>query len=284
MIMNFAPLPLAGWQDTRDTIAGYAKLLRSVRRAGTPQQKHWWHISLRTTATGLTTTPIAAENFTIYELQLDFTGHQLLITTNDGRSATVPLQGQSLKEFSDATMDALAGLGIKPRLDRSPFEDDKPGVYDVTAVETFWQTLSRIDAIMKEFRYGLPGETSSVQFWPHHFDLALLWFSGRKVGGQDPANPERSDEQMNFGFSTGDSTITEPYFYATAYPTPPGWTAVQLPGGAYWHVEGWTGAMLPYQCLVSATNGRQLLLDFLKAAQKSGSEFMQEGEYAPAGS
>jgi hypothetical protein len=30
-----------------------------------------------------------------------------------------------------------------------------------------------------------------------------LWFSGRLVSGQDLANAEYADEQMNFGFSNG---------------------------------------------------------------------------------
>jgi hypothetical protein len=284
MTKDFAPLPLAGWQATRDTIAGYAKLLRSIRRADTPHQKHWWHVSLRATATGLTTTPIPAEDQTIYEMQMDLTRHLLLITTNDGRSAAIPLHGQSLKTFRDETMAALAALGITPRFDQGPFEEDRPGTYDRTAVATFWLTLSRIDAILKEFRHGLRGESSSVQFWPHHFDLALLWFSGRKIHGQDPASAEWSDEQMNFGFSTGDGSINEPYFYATAYPIPSGWTGTALPGVAYWQEEGWTGAVLPYQCLVSAADGRQLLLDFLTTVQEAGEELMREGEHAPAAS
>ena len=42
-----------------------------------------------------------------------------------------------------------------------------------------------------------------VVLWPHHFGLAVLWFSGHPAPDQDPANAEYADEQMNFGFSTG---------------------------------------------------------------------------------
>ena len=42
----------------------------------------------------------------------------------------------------------------------------------------------------------------------------------RKIPGQDPADEESSDKQMNFGFTFGDEGIPEPYFYITAYPLP----------------------------------------------------------------
>jgi hypothetical protein len=43
---------------------------------------------------------------------------------------------------------------------------------------------------------------------------------------------------MNFGFSTGDDSIAEPYLYATAYPLPPELPHAELPPGARWQTEG----------------------------------------------
>ena len=89
---------------------------------------------------------------------------------------------------------------------------------------------------------------------------------------------------MKFGFSTGDEGISEPDSHATAYPAPEGWMDSELPRGAYWHTTGWSGAVLPYQKVVEAgENGRQLLLDFLNAAQRAGSERMVDAEPAQPG-
>ena len=74
--INFPAMPLASWQATRDTITTYSQVIGKIRRALTPKQKHWWHISLRATATGLTTTPIpttAQAQPDTFEMQLDFT-------------------------------------------------------------------------------------------------------------------------------------------------------------------------------------------------------------------
>jgi|SRR5581483_1228782 len=110
----------------------------------------------------------------------------------------------------------------------------------------------------------------------HHFDLALLWFSGRKVPGQDPNDAENADEQMNFGFSVGDEGIPEPYFYITAYPLPKNFVGAPLPHGAYWHTDGWNGAVLLYKALVATDAPDARLLDFWRAAQKYGAELMRD--------
>jgi hypothetical protein len=48
-------------------------------------------------------------------------------------------------------------------------------------VERYWQALAQIDILLKQFRGELREETSPVQLWPHHFDLSLVWFSGRRA-------------------------------------------------------------------------------------------------------
>lgn len=282
MATTFQPLPLVEWQETRDTLSDYARFVRRIRQYNTPHQKHFWHVSLRPTTTGLTTTPIRAADGTIYELEFDLTHHVLLIKTSKGDVREVPLYGQSPRAFKEETLAALAELGINPEYNEDEFNDETPGTYDRTAVSTFWDALIEIDTILKEFRYSFNEESSPVQLWPHHFDLAVVWFSGRKVPDQDPNDPEYANEQMNFGFSTGDSGIPEPYFYATAYPVPEGWTESELPDCAYWHTEGWTGAVMPYQRLVESDNGRQLLLDYLHAAHRAGADRMKDPQTSAA--
>jgi len=50
-----------------------------------------------------------------------------------------------------------------------------------------------------------------VVLWLHHSDLADLWFSDHLLPGQDPANVEYADEQMNLGFSTGAVKPKQPF-------------------------------------------------------------------------
>lgn len=271
---QFPPLSLAAWQPTLKTVQAYAQLTGKVRRALTPRQKHWSHVSLRTGVSGLTSTPIPAGTKS-FEMSLDFTVHKLIITTSRGEQWQKPLAGQSPATFCEEALAALAQMEIKPEIDRSLFTDATPGAYDREAIERYWQALSRIDMIFKRFKGELREETSPVQLWPHHIDLAMLWFSGRLVPGIDPADEENADEQMNFGFSPGDEGIPEPYFYITAYPLPDGLTGASLPAGASWHTQGFTGAVLRYETLTTANEPDEMLLQFLRTVQQAGSALMR---------
>jgi hypothetical protein len=294
MNTNFSSLRLDEWRETRDTLQSYARVIGKIRQALTPPQKHWWHASLRVDGVGLTTTPMlvpttVGENGRSLTFLLDLVNHQTRLTTSQGQTQAIPLEGQSLAEFCQQIKAALAAFGLTITFDDSVCSSaakrvdeagvDEAGVYDKTAVSRYWQTLSRIDLLFKQFRHGFREESSPVQLWPHHFDLALLWFSGRLVPDQDPDDPEYADEQMNFGFVTGDDSIADPYFYATAYPTPDAFTEQPLPDGAYWHMAGWTGAILPYAMLTQVDTPDDLLLNFLQTTHRAGSRLMrQEGK------
>ena len=219
--LQLPPLPLDEWRATRDTIQGYSQVLGAVRAELAPRQKHSGHRSLRVAAVGLTTAPIPHEALT-FEMLLDFTAHQLALRSSRGQRWETALCGQSPAEFSRQARASLDAMGVERDVDLGKFSGSDAGTYDTAMVGRFWSALSQIDGVLKRFKGEQRRETSEVQLWPHHFDIAMLWFSGRLAPGTDASIPRNSDEQMNFGFSTGDASIPEPYFYATVWPRPEG--------------------------------------------------------------
>lgn len=272
MGITFPPLVLADWRETRDALHAYARVMGGIRRGMTPFAKHWWHITLSVCSRGLTTTPIPVDGAS-FELILNPMQGQLELSTSEGREARIPVQGQSPRSLHDAIVASLDELGVRCSVSLELTDADY--AYRSDSAAQYWRALSRIDAIYKEFKGTLREETGPVHIFPHHFDVSLNWFSGRLVPGVDPADAESADEQMNFGFVTGDGSIAEAYFYATAYPQPEGLTEASLPDGAYWHTQGFTGAVLLYQRLVAAHDPRSTLLEFLRAAQQAGSRLMR---------
>ncbi len=277
--MSASPYPsltLKEWRGTRDAIHAYSRVLGKIRQALAPPRKHWFHITLHAGVTGLRTRPMVKDGVA-YELCLDLANHRLTAASSTGATAERAVEGQSVARFRDEALGMLAELGCNVELDPSLFEEDAPLVYNASDAQRFWQALTRINGVFVQFRGSLREETGPVQLWPHHFDFAMLWFSGRLVPGVDPADEESADEQMNFGFSTGDESVSEPYFYITAYPVPSGLLDSPLPGGATWHSEGFVGALLPYAAVVDAQDGDGLLLEFLSTAQAAGAEAMGVG-------
>lgn len=273
--MSYPDLNLSRWQATRDTLQAYAQIVARIRQKLTPPQRHWYHASLRTSAVGLTTTPVLFGSRT-FDIEMNFFTHEVNIRTNSGDVDVISLEGQSTREFGEELLEILQTFDIEAVLEESYYESDKERIYSDPYVEALWHALAQIDMTFKTFSKGLRQPTGPVQLFPHHFDLAVLWFSGRLVHGQDPQDEEHSDEQMNFGFSTGDSGIENPYFYITAYPLPDGLTDTPLPAPAYWHTSGFTGAILPYTALVESADPNSLLMDYLTTVQKAGAERMKK--------
>ncbi len=266
-------LSLADWRESRNTLHQYAKLAGQLRAAFMPRQKHWGHITLHAAASGLTTTPMPVDGKTL-ELLLDCTSHRFAMSTSHGEKCELPLEKQSIASVRGGVLEALRGMGIEPEFDGSTFSDQALAAYDGRSVERYWRAVAWIDSVFKCFKGELRGNTGPVHVFPHHFDLSVNWFSGRLVPGVDPADEESSEEQMNFGFLSGDDAIPEAYFYVTAYPTPKDLTDAPLPDGAYWHHEGFTGAIMPYDTIRAAGNPELMLLNYLRTVQQAGAQRM----------
>ena len=271
--MAYSNLSLADWRRTRDTLHGYCRLLGGVRRVSSPRRRHWSHVTLQVAAEGLTTTPILA-NDAVFELRLDLVRHRLVIVSSRDEVRGVEITGQSTTDLLETTSSCLSDLGVAVDLDFAGFADEQSGEWDRAAIQRFWSGLVQIDSIFKTFKGRQRRETSPVQIFPHHLDLALSWYSGRLIPDQDPQDEDAADEQMTFGFSTGDITIADPYFYSTAYPEPPGFVESDLPAEAYWQQDGFSGAVLPYAKLVVAQEPNDLLQRFLDLALAGGASRM----------
>lgn len=266
------PLDLDAFPPTRDALHAHAKVLGAVRRALTPKQRHWWHISLHLSAIGLTTTPIPLPGGS-FDVTLDLIETASVLRTSDGERRKIPLDDCSPAEHSRLLRQAVARLGGTMELDAEAFAADSLPL-DAELARTYFMVLARLDLMLKRFAGSLREATSPVQLFPHHFDLAVSWFSGRLVPTEDPDDEEAADEQLTFGFSPGDSLIGSPYLYATAYPRPRGWGEFELPSPGRWQTDGFHGAVLDYDDLVNRAEPETVILQFLRAVQRHGADLM----------
>lgn len=91
---------------------------------------------------------------------------------------------------------------------------------------------------------------SPVRCWPHHFDVASLITLDAGVGAEEARS-------IGVGFSPGDGSYDQPYFYVTPWPYPDATNLPSLAGGMDWHTSGWTGAVLTAERLLSGPPGEQ---------------------------
>src|SRR5262245_55886330 len=86
-------LPLAAWEETRDTLHMYTQVAGKVRLALAPMEPQWAQVPLYLTVRGLTTSPIPYDERT-FAIDFDFIDHQLRIRTSSAESCEVALAGQ----------------------------------------------------------------------------------------------------------------------------------------------------------------------------------------------
>jgi hypothetical protein len=278
-------LPLASWADTCLTVHRFTQTIGKVRLACTPWINHSWHVTLYVTAQGLTTGPMALGQL-VFQIDLDFTNHELVVSVMDGRRRGFALEPFSVADFYEELMEALDALGLGVAIVTQPNEvvdetnldvDHEHAAYDADAVNKFWRMLVSSDRVFRRFRSRFLGKTSPVHFFWGSFDLAVTRFSGRLApqhpGGvphlPDPVTREAySHEVSSAGFWPGTvgGPVDYPAFYSYAYPAPEGFAQARVsPAAAFFH-ETLGEFILPYEAVRTAASPDEMLLQFLETS------------------
>jgi hypothetical protein len=278
-------LPLADWEQTKDTLHLFMQQIGKVQLAVRPPRNHWWHVTLRPTARGLST-GLMRSGATHFEIETDFIDHRVLIRTDRGEIETIQLgNGLAVASFHRRLMDALDRLTVRPEIRAKPFgvpmetpfpEDHEHASYDVEYVERFWRILMWTTDVLDDFAGWFCGKQSPVHLFWHSFDLAHARYSGRRASelpGADPVTKEAySHEVIAFGFWAGSELVREPAFYSYTAPEPDDLTDhVLTPKAAEWADTG-TGhlALLRYEDVRKAGDPRATLLSFFQSAYEAG--------------
>jgi len=279
-------LPLAEWNDTRETLHMWLQIVGKVRLVKAAPVNHSWHATTYVTARGLTTSPIPHGERT-FEIDLDLIDHRLLISTNGGASGGFALEPQSVATFYKRLMDELVRLDLPVRIHASPnevpvsrrFDEDTAGrPYDADAVNRFWRILLQTDRVMKQFRSRFIGKCSPVHLFWGAMDLAVTRFSGRPAPphpGGIPNLPDRvtreaySHEVSSAGFWAGTPPIDYPAFYAYAYPVPTGFAETHVKPAAAFYSPELKEFVLPYDAVRESTSPDDTLLEFLQSTYEA---------------
>lgn len=279
-------IPVADWQETRDTLHLYTQVVGKIRLANEPLVNHWWNTALSITTTGLTTGLMPHPSGSAFQIDLDFVDHRLDVATIDGNRRSLPLEDRAVADFHHAVMSMLDELGLTTTIwpvpveipDAIPFDEDRTHArYDPDAVHRFWLGLVQMQRVFNTFRARFVGKASPVHVFWGALDLAYTRFSGRTApphpGGVPNCGPHvmweaYSHEVSSFGYWPGPPG-DEGIFYSYAYPEPPGYRDAHVePTGA-----GWDGDLaefiLPYELVRTADDPDAVLLAFLQSTYEA---------------
>jgi len=274
---RFPDLEADDLRATRDALHAYARVLGDWLKSARAKRKHWWHASLRPSVRGLTTGVVRAA--CDFEVELDFIGSRLRVRTAP-MNLDLALSGQPAADVASWLRGTLSDVGVEAGLAPADTDRDKAGFagYIPVQAQRLQEAFAAVAAELEAFRAGIREETSPIQVWPHHFDLSMIWLPGSRIEGEDPADEESADKQMNFGFVFGDDSIAEPYFYVSAYPLPDAMPKTALPAGTTWQSDGFNGAVLLYKDLVAEQDPSAYVQDLWTRLLEAGQAYLANND------
>lgn len=279
-------LPYDAWRDTCATLHLWTQVVGKIRLALAAPVNHWWHSTLYVTANGLTTGVMPCRG-RFLQIDFDFTAHELLLRTDDGRRETIALVPRTVADFYAEVMQRLHALDIEVQIwtmpveiaDATPFEQDREHAsYEAKAAEKFWRQLAQSARVLELFRSHFLGKCSPVHFFWGSFDLAVTRFSGRTAPAMQHTAPNvglwvmqeaYSHEVSSCGFWPGNGGYGRAAFYSYAYPEPPGFATAKVKPDAAFYDEGLKQFILPYDEVQRATAPDAMLLDFLRTTYEA---------------
>ena len=171
-----AALPLDEWRPTKETLHRWCQIVGKVRMALTPPLNHWWHVTLRVSARGVTTGPMPCDGRA---------GRDRVRPRRPPRSSCAPARGAqrdfalhdglSVAAFHDRLF-ARSGRARRARArsvptpfdlgDSPAFPDDSEHrSYDAEAVGRWWtvlrSTAERLRRVLRALLRARPARCSS---------------------------------------------------------------------------------------------------------------------------
>lgn len=258
---------LQGFEPTRATLHAYSKVVGAMPRALAEPHPKWWHISLKIHPGELVTDEMKMPSGDTFYLAMNFVTHTVDLCLSTGERPGWRMDaGLTANQLAEQLIHQLEELGLAGDYNYEKFQNDEPRAYDPRHADAFFRALTQIDAILKQHRERLSGDRGPVQLWPHGFDIAFEWFGTRSIQYEEDGHKTSYPAQINFGFSPGEASHPQPYFYSNPFPfEDEKLVGRALPHGARWFTESWKGSLFEYASLVGDPEAGQKLLDYYMA-------------------
>jgi hypothetical protein len=273
-------------KDTLTTVHLWIQIVGKIRLKKMPWLNHSWHVSLYVSPRGLTTGSIPYEKG-LFQIEMDFIAHELVITSSEGQIERIQLYPRSVASFHAALFQTLQQMNIDVEIHDKPNEleeaipfafDEEHQSYDAGEMNNLWQVLVQIDRVFNRFRAGFIGKCSPVHLFWGAFDLAVTRFSGRqapKHPGGAPNMPDvimqeaYSHEVSSCGFWPGNALMPVPIFYAYCYPTPAEFAVQPVEPAAAYYSTDMGEFILPYDAVQQSADPEGTLMQFLSSTYRA---------------
>ncbi|MFQ5493660.1 MAG: DUF5996 family protein [Candidatus Dojkabacteria bacterium] len=238
--------------QTKTQLHHLLKILGGFSKAHSGELPGWAHLSVRVTENSFITAPLdRAEDIV---LAMDFSDMNMKVYNSSGNEVWKHDFGKApLDQVYQFFDDTITNLGHTHKVDKPESSNQK---LDEAVAKDLHKAYWGIHKAFADVRKRLHTEPDNIMLWPHHFDLAFNWYSGKGEGEEA--------EMIYHGFSSGDETDPIPYFALYRYPWDENFKpSVEKP--AQFHQKNWKGIFLDYNDFLEAAKDDQhnYLVDFI---------------------
>jgi len=228
----------ANWEKTRDSLHQIAQALGAIGAVCADPLPNELHFSLDVAAQGVSTRIMRCGG----ELCFDFDTLQLSFVRGGCKVFTLDAAGQSQLSLMRRLLVIFGdcGYGIQPSMKHINAEQ----IFEIDRglVAAYFSALNGVYTALARFRAKLSGTMTPLVLWPHHFDLAFIWFPR-------PQADEQSAPQIAYGFSPFSPGLEKPYLYAYAWSASTGYLRMPLQAPAQAVADVYTGLYAAYDDL-----------------------------------
>ena len=248
---------LENWENTRDALHQIALVVGAIRVACSDPLPNDLHFSVELSAAGISSARMRCGGeltFDFRSLQLAFErGGRVVFALDASGHSQVSLMRRLLALFDDC------GYSIAPSMKyiahESTFSIDPQLSID------YLRVLDAVYTALARFRARLSGYMSPLVLWPHHFDLAFIWFPTED-------RDEHSAPQIAYGFSPFSPGLDRPYLYAYAWSKPTGYLQLPVEEPAQANSEGYVGLYAAYDDLRTSDDFSKTVESILLSYQR----------------
>lgn len=231
---------LENWESTRETLHQVALALGAVRVGSADSLPNDLHFSLDVTAQGLSTSKLRIGG----ELRFNISDLTVVYSRDGAPVFALDISGQTQISLLHAVTAGLAARGfpIEPTLKH--ITRNSQFVFDPALAADYMRVLNAVFSALARFRAKLSGYQTPLVMWPHHFDMAFLFFPGE-------GSNEHNDPQLAFGFAPNSTGLARPYFYAYGWSPAAGYVDIPVAAPGQSITTGYTGLYAAYDDLQS---------------------------------
>lgn len=254
---------LENWASTRDALHQIAQVAGAVCATSSDPSPNDLHFSLELTAGGLSTARMRCGGV----LSIDFAQFELAFLRNDKRVFTLDISGHSQTSLMRRLLSLFGDCDYAVQPSLKHITHDTPLACERTIAIEYQALLDAVYTALARFRARLSGHMTPLALWPHHFDLAFIWFP-------TPQTDEQTAPQIAFGFAPYSPGLERPYFYAYAWSKPTGYVQAPVEAPAQSISAAYTGLYAAYDDLRERDDFCRTVESMLLAYQRSATPLL----------